>query len=107
MQLHEVVFHRRGGEQEQKPFLECIDQLPVEGVAVFQVMGLVNDHQVVFPLGDLFKIAFGFGLVDGRQKKRLVPEGRIGFTKIRIVGGWEIISMASAKLPLSTSKLIK
>ena len=73
VQLHEIVFHRRGGQQEQEPFFERVDQLPVEGIAVFKMMGLIDDHHVIFPAGHGIDVALGFCLIDGGQNKRQVP----------------------------------
>jgi hypothetical protein len=55
-------------------FFERVDQLPVEGIAVFKMMGLIDDHHVIFPAGHGIDIALGFSLIDGGQNKRQVPE---------------------------------
>ena len=45
-QLLEVVLHRRGGQQQDVLLLQLAGELPELGVAVAQVVGLIDDDQV-------------------------------------------------------------
>jgi hypothetical protein len=47
IQFHQRVLHGRRREQQYKPFLQRIDELPVGRRTVLQVVRFIHDHEIV------------------------------------------------------------
>ena len=69
------ILHRRRRKQQQEAFVERVDELPVGGHAVFQMMRFVHDHQVVMLLRENFLMLSSARRGNRSDHARLRPEG--------------------------------
>src|SRR3972149_694518 len=100
-QLFEVVLHRCGGEEQQIGPAEPVDELPEDCPGVPQVMGLVDDDQIVGDLENPVGVLRSLGRVKRRDHALEPPPGLGPFLPERLgVMSHEVEAELPAKLLL-------
>ncbi len=57
VQFHQVVLHRRGRQHEHIALADLVDELPGQRVAILELVGLVDDQQIVVARQDRARCA--------------------------------------------------
>ena len=60
IKLHQIILHRRGGQQQHIALAHLIDKLPGQRAAVFEFVRLVDDQQIKFTGQDGVAVLFEF-----------------------------------------------